>query len=151
MALLVHRNFPDEEANGVAVTANPFDATGVDPAFYVNVQKGGDVEVVAPPAGVQSDQFLYSFNEPNQPITFLYHSSLVPTGNTVLTTAQTYELGVALNAIHEKFSEAYGPKAGVTGWYAMDTEFKFDNDEDPSAPAKLYIKQARPYPGRGDQ
>ena len=40
MALLVHHNFPDEEANGVAVTANPFDPAGLEPGFYVNVQYG---------------------------------------------------------------------------------------------------------------
>ena len=28
-------------------------------------------------------------------------------------------------------------------------EFKFDNDADPTMPATLYIKQARPYNGRG--
>ena len=51
MALLVHHNFPAEEANGVAVSANPFDSAGLEPGFYVNVQKGGDAEVVAPPPG----------------------------------------------------------------------------------------------------
>ena len=57
MALLVHHNFPDEAANGVAVTANPFDPSGLEPGFYVNVQQGGDAEVVAPPPGVTSDEF----------------------------------------------------------------------------------------------
>lgn len=150
MALIVHRNFPDEEANGVAVTANPYDATGVDPAFFVNVQAGGDVEVVAPPAGTTSDQFLYFFSEPNQPITFLFHSNLIPSGQTVLTTSQTHQLGVALKAIHDRFSPAYGPASGNNGFYAMDVEFKFDNDEAPSQPPTLYVKQARPYPGRGN-
>jgi pyruvate,water dikinase len=42
MALLVHHNFPDEEANGVALTSNPFDPSGLQPGFYVNVQYGGD-------------------------------------------------------------------------------------------------------------
>jgi len=144
MALLVHPNFPDEEANGVAVTANPFDSSGLDPAFYVNVQYGGDVEVVAPPAGVTSDQLLYYFAQPNQPVTYLTHSSLIST--TVLSAAQLHELGVALAAIHDRFSAAYGPAAGNDGWYAMDVEFKYDNDEDPSAPPSLYVKQARPYP-----
>lgn len=151
MALLVHHNFPDEEANGVAVTANPFDPSGLDPAFYVNVQVGGDVEVVAPPPGIKSDQFLYFFASPNQPIAFLARSNLVPTGQSVLTTAQTYSLGVALKAIHERFSPAYGPASGNTGWYAMDVEFKFDDDEAPGQPPALYVKQARPYPGRGGQ
>lgn len=149
MALLVHTNYPDEEANGVAVTANPFDANGLDPAFYVNVQAGGDAEVVAPPPGVTSDAFLYYFSQPNQPTVYLTHSNLVAPNTTVLSTTQTYALGKALAAIHDRFSAAYGPAAGNLGWYAMDVEFKFDDDEDPSKPPTLYIKQARPYPGRG--
>ncbi|WP_437811179.1 PEP/pyruvate-binding domain-containing protein [Sorangium sp. So ce1078] len=149
MALLVHHNFPDEEANGVAITNNPFDTTGVQPAFYVNVQSGGDVEVVAPPAGVTNDAFLYFFGQPNQPITYLTHSSLMPEGQRVLTAAQVHALGVALDAIHTRFSPAYGPEAGNNGWYAMDVEFKFDDDASPDEPPTLYIKQARPYPGRG--
>jgi hypothetical protein len=31
----------------------------------------------------------------------------------------------------------------------MDVEFKFDNDTAPDQPATLWVKQARPYPGRG--
>lgn len=149
MALLVHRNFPNEEANGVATTANPFDASGLDPAFYVNVQFGGAAEVVHPPSGVQSDQALYYFNQPGQPVTYLAHSSLIPAGRNVLTAAQMYELGTALNAIHQRFSAAYGPAVGNTGWYAMDVEFKFDNDHGWGTP-HLIVKQARPYPGRGN-
>lgn len=146
MALLVHHNFPNEEANGVSVTNNPFDPSGLEPAFYVNVQFGGDVEVVHPPPGTTSDQFLYFFHQPNQPISYLAHSNQIPEGTTVLTTKQIHELGVALDAIHERFSPAYGPGAGNTGWYAMDVEFKFDDEADPTQPATLYVKQARPYP-----
>jgi hypothetical protein len=149
MALLVHHNFPAEEANGVAVTNNPFDVAGIEPAFYVNVQWGGDAEVVHPPAGVTSDSFLYFFDNPNQPVTFIAHSNLIPDGESVLTASQTHELGVALKAIHERFSAAYGPKAGVTGWYAMDCEFKFDDMDQTDGKPHLYVKQARPYPGRG--
>ncbi|MGC4090059.1 MAG: PEP/pyruvate-binding domain-containing protein [Polyangiaceae bacterium] len=149
MALLVHHNFPAEEANGVAVTANPFDESGVDPAFYVNVQWGGDAEVVAPPRGVTSDQFLYYFSEPAQPVSYIAHSNLVRSGETVLSAAQVSQLGAALNAIHARFSSAYGPAAGNRGFYAMDVEFKFDDEQAPSLPPTLFVKQARPYPGRG--
>ncbi|MBN2574698.1 MAG: hypothetical protein JXP73_09025 [Deltaproteobacteria bacterium] len=149
MALLVHEHFADEEANGVAVTANIFDATGLDPAFYINVQHGGDAEVVHPPEGVTSDQILYYFNSPNQPTTYLAHSNLIPVGTTVLTKYQLYTLGAALAAIHDRFSAAYGPGAGNHGWYAMDVEFKFDNQAAPAELATPYIKQARPYPDPG--
>jgi len=152
MALLVHNNFPDdyEKANGVAITANPFDESGLEPAFYINVQYGGKVEVVAPPAGTTSDQILYFFDNPNQPITYLAHSNIITAGSTVLSREQVHSLGVALDAIHERFSPAYGPAAGNQGFYAMDIEFKFSNEADPSKPATLYVKQARPYPGRGN-
>jgi hypothetical protein len=145
MALLVHENFEDEEANGVAVTSNPFDASRLDPAFYVNVQIGGDVEVVAPPPGTTSDQVLYYFNQPNQPITYLTHSNMIDPGTTVLTSRQMNSLGAALSAIHTRFSPAYGPASGNDGWYAMDIEFKFDDQLTPGSPT-LYVKQARPYP-----
>jgi pyruvate,water dikinase len=148
MALLVHHNFPAEEANGVALTANPFDSSGLEPGFYVNVQTGGDAEVVHPPPGVSSDQFIYQFEQPGQPISYLSHSSLVVPGATVLSAAQVNELGKALEAIHRRFSPAYGPAAGNTGWYAMDVEFKFDGD--PGEMPRLAVKQARPHPGRGE-
>jgi pyruvate, water dikinase len=147
MALLVHHNFPTEEANGVALTANPFDSSGSQPGFYVNVQFGGDAEVVHPPTGVTSDQFVYQFDQPGRPISYLSHSSLVMPGSNVLSLAQINELGIALDAIHKRFSPAYGPQAGNNGWYAMDVEFKFDGEV--GEVPKLYVKQARPHPGRG--
>ncbi|HKO51821.1 MAG TPA: PEP/pyruvate-binding domain-containing protein, partial [Polyangiaceae bacterium] len=152
MALLVHNNFPDEyeKANGVAITANPFDESGLEPAFYINVQFGGKVEVVAPPAGTTSDQILYFFDNPNQPITYLAHSNIISAGSTVLSRTQVHALGVAMDAIHTRFSAAYGPAAGNNGFYAMDIEFKFSNEADPTKPATLHVKQARPYPGRGN-
>ena len=152
MALLVHNNFPDdyEKANGVAITANPFDESGLEPAFYINTQFGGKVEVVAPAAGTTSDQILYFFDNPNQPITYLGHSNIISAGSTVLSRTQIHSLGVALDAIHDRFSPAYGPASGNTGFYAMDIEFKFSNEADPTQPATLYVKQARPYPGRGN-
>ncbi|MET0389202.1 MAG: PEP/pyruvate-binding domain-containing protein [Polyangiales bacterium] len=150
MALLVHQHFPDEEANGVAITNNPYDQAGLEPAFFVNVQWGGDAEVVHPPAGIVSDQLLYYFDNPNQPITYLSHSNLVEDGETVLTNRQIHELGEALSAIHARFSPAYGPASGNTGWYAMDVEFKFDDDAAKGEAATLYVKQARPYPRSSD-
>jgi hypothetical protein len=145
----VHHSFPDEEANGVALTANPFDPEMLEPpAFYINVQYGGDYEVVHPPAGVTSDEVIYAYDTMGQPATYLTHSNVLPPGQaTVLSRTQMHDLGDALKRIHEIFSEAYGPRAGNDGWYAMDVEFKFDGTS--PADAALQIKQARPHPGRG--
>lgn len=145
MALLVHRSYPDEEANGVASTANPFDTSGAEPAFYVNVQLGGE-SVVQPRPGITTDQFIYYYEQQGQPIVFIEHSNLLRDGGTVLSTAQTHELGGALDKIHRYFSVAYGPLSGNTGWYAMDVEFKFEGEE--GEEPILHVKQARPYPGR---
>jgi hypothetical protein len=150
MALLVHHSFPTEEANGVALTNNIFDEEGIEPAFYVNVQVG-DESVVKPPAGVNTDQYLHYFTAPNQPVTYLSSSSRVPLGEHVLSSKQVHELGVALDAIHQGFSPAYGPASGNNGWYAMDVEFKFDDEwvDNPTGESVVHIKQARPHPGRG--
>jgi phosphoenolpyruvate synthase/pyruvate phosphate dikinase len=147
MSLLVHHNFPDEEANGVAITANPYDPEGQAPGYYVNVQTGGDAEVVAPPPGVTSDTFIYTDSGAT---IYLTHSNLIEPDATVLTGRQVHELAVALGAIHTAFRDAYGPARGTAGWYAMDCEFKFDDEAAPDQPPTLYIKQARPYPGRGE-
>ena len=44
---------------------------------------------------------------------------------------------------HDYFDEGYN--AG--GFYGMDVEFKFDSTE--GGESRLYVKQARPYPGWG--
>jgi pyruvate,water dikinase len=136
MAVLSHNSFADEEANGVAISANIFDTTGLEPGFYINVQKG-DMSVVLPDPGVVSDQIIYYYDSPGQPVVYLAHSNLVPPGETVLTNVELNELGRALAAIRAYFLPVYG---STGGFYGMDTEFKFDEGQ-------LWMKQARPYPG----
>jgi pyruvate phosphate dikinase-like enzyme len=143
MALLVHRSFPDEEANGVALTNNPFDKTGVDPAFYVNVQHG-ELSVVQPEPNTSTEEFLQYFDVQGQPVSYLSNSNLVPPGERVLIPSQVQELGLALDAIRDHFAPAYAAPGGA--WWAMDVEFKFDAEGDEVPP--LFIKQARPFGNR---
>ena len=163
MALLVHRSFPEEEANGVALTNNPFDSKGLDPAFYVNVQSHG-VSVVQPEPGIFSEEFLYYYDSVNQPVSYLTQSNLIGQGERVLSLGQVQELGRALDAIRTYFEPAYAPRAGIAPspdshfvptWWAMDVEFKFDTERgsgdvaqgrDEDAP--LFVKQARPFGNR---
>jgi len=148
MAVLVNLSFPAEESNGVAITANIFDSEGLEPGHYVNVQLG-DTSVVLPPEGTTSDQFVYYYDMPGQPIVYLAHSNMVPEGQTVLTRAQVETLSQALSAIHNFFNPIYGPNT-KEHFFGMDVEFKFDQDpEKPGSDIQLFIKQARPYPGRG--
>ena len=46
------------------------------------------------------------------------------------------------------FPMPYGPTAGVTGFYAMDVVFQFDDEGTADGKVQLFIKQARPYKGR---
>lgn len=146
MALLVHRSFPNEEANGVALTNNPFDPKGLDPAFYVNVQHN-EVSVVQPDPGVTSEDFLYYFDLDNQPVSYMSQSSLLGANDRVLAPGQVAELGRALDSIRSYFAPAYAPSGNSSlAWWAMDVEFKFDGTGDATAP--LFVKQARPYGNR---
>jgi pyruvate, water dikinase len=140
MALLVHRSFPDEEANGVALTNNPYDLSGQESPFYVNVQLGGE-SVVQPESGITTEQLLYYYDRAGQPIVYLAESSLTEPGERVMTAAQLYELGESLGAIRSTFATAYA----TDGWWAMDVEFKLEGE--PGEEPLLYVKQARPYGG----
>lgn len=144
MALLVHNSYPAEEASGVAITANIFDQTGMEPGFYVNVQYL-DASVVLPESGVTTDQFIYHYSFEGQPIVYIGHSNQLPAGkSTVLTARQVYQLGTALQEIHEFFQPLYGKDP--TKKFAMDTEFKFDQPLDnPNGEPVLFMKQCRPY------
>jgi hypothetical protein len=141
MGVLVHPAYLDEAANGVALSANPFDtsADGED-AFYINAQLG-ETSVVSPPRGVTAEQVLYFYFHNGQPAAYLSRSSLVPAGSTVLSRQALFDLGSALSSIRDHFSRFYKPHAGPH--LAMDVEFKLTPDQ------KIEIKQARPYPGRG--
>ncbi|MGE5670534.1 MAG: PEP/pyruvate-binding domain-containing protein, partial [Fibrobacterota bacterium] len=108
MALLAHQAFPEEEATGVAITTNIFDEAGIEPGFYVNVQYNG-ASVVLPDAGVTTDEFIYHYSYPGQPIVYIGHSNLLPEGKTsVLTAKQVRALGDALEEIHSYFQKVYG-------------------------------------------
>ena len=149
MAMLVIRSFPDEEATGVAMTNNPYDMSGLEPAFYINVQYGGQ-SVVLPDPTITTDQLIYYYDVPGQPIFYMAHSSLIRSDTTVLTAAQVRALGTALQEIHKFFQPLYGKDPSK--WYAMDTEFKFDQPLDnPNGQPVLFMKQCRPYTGMGEE
>jgi pyruvate,water dikinase len=145
MALLVHRSFPSEDANGVALTNNPFDPLGIEPAFYVNAQIR-EFSVVHPPRGTTPESFLHYYDTQNRPVSYLSESNLVAPGARVLSPAQVNELGAALDAIRPFFEPAYAPDPGSDPGWAMDVEFKFDAEEG-EEPA-LFVKQARPFAAR---
>ena len=141
MAVLVVPSFVDEDANGVAITANIYDpAPGGEDAFTINAQLG-EASVVQPGTGITADSLVYYYFHNGQPATYYTRSNLVPGATGVLTRAQLFALGQALAAIRTHFADFYDPPAGY-GALPMDVEWKLVGDE-------IWIKQARPYPGRG--
>jgi hypothetical protein len=145
MAILAHPNFTNETANGVAQTANSYDPKGLQPAFVINVQKN-DGSVTLPDAGQTTEQLIYYYFNPNQPIVYVSNSNQVAPGTTVLSRAQVHELGMALEKIQTFFRPSYGPPADKpTAWYGLEVDFKFDAPP-PSTTSQLFIKQARPIP-----
>lgn len=142
MALLTTPNFPEEEANGVAITNNLFDTSGLEPAFIVNTQVD-NWEVVQPALGVLPDAFIHYFYTSGAPVVYTSHSNIIPAGYTVLDAPQINALGNALDAIHKYLYSVYGDDGE---WYGLEVDFKFDDKNSTPGDRQLYLKQARPLP-----
>jgi pyruvate,water dikinase len=148
MAVLVSPAYQTEAANGVAVTANIFDpAPGGEDAFYINAQFG-EASVVEPGPSLVADQVMYYFFHNGQPATYYARSSLARDGETVLSRSELGDLGRSLAAIREHFETMYAPPDGY-GRLPMDVEWKLVGGEEAGGGRVIWVKQARPYPGRG--
>ena len=138
MAILVHRSFPDEEANGVAITGNIY--LPLLTAYTINVQIK-DISVVSPPQGFIADQFLFhiasedAFEDPS--IEYISKSN-INNGEPVMTNEEIVLLAKWLLAINQHFYRIFQPPF-PSQLFMMDVEFKLDEER------KLCIKQARPY------
>ena len=145
MAVLLTPAFDDEAANGVAITANLYDPSrnGED-GFFVNGQLG-EASVVLPDPGVTAEALTYFHFHLGRPATYWTRSNLLPPGTTVLTRGELFELGRALEAIRYGFDSVYDPPEGW-GRMPVDVEWKLVEQGGIRA---IWIKQARPYPGRG--
>jgi pyruvate,water dikinase len=141
MGILVHRSFPDELANGVAITKNIYNPDV--PAFTINSQIG-ETSVVNPPQGTISDQLLFftifstAFTEPA--ISYLSYSNLNH-NNPVLNDNEIVKLAKYLKLIHDHFYyNVFTSNSKSYYDFAMDVEFKINGPD-----RDIYIKQARPY------
>ena len=134
MGVLVHSNFADELANGVAVTNDVVYQTIGN--YYLNTQVGEDL-VTNPEEHSISEEVLLDWWNSN-----IYRvvttSNRTTDGGQILTDAYLRELNSYLGIVHHKFSQLYGPM-GRTKDFAMEIEFKIKSD------GKISIKQARPW------
>lgn len=144
MGILVHRSFPNENANGVAITKNLYRKSYF--GFVINVQ-AGETSVVSPPPAVTCDQLIcYSDSDldffKNKAIVEYISYSSETEGKKVLTDAQVIQLTEQLAKIKKHYYWNIGGSARNQEFkdFALDVEFKFDGPEN-----QLYIKQVRPY------
>ena len=142
MGILVHRSFPDEDANGVVITKNIFNRNH---AFVVNVQFK-EISVVNPDPGVINDQIIiYTFSTNNKEYTLEYNTfsnAVSDTSGNVMTDEELFELADYLSIINIYFySRVYDCNCDYSD-FGLDIEFKVDSSIDDR---RIYIKQARPY------
>ncbi len=131
MGVLVHPNYSDEKANGVAVSHDPISFS--PNAYYVNTQIGEDL-VTNPEARSYPEQLLL---DANGKASVLTRSNHAPAGQLLMSDAQMRQLRRHLEAIHHRFRQLYQVKDGER--FAIEIEFKI------TAANQLAIKQARPW------
>ncbi len=140
MGVLMHPNYQDEKANGVAVSRYDLISVRSHP-YYANVQVGEDL-VTNPEIDSRPEELLLSL--PNLSRAFgsaapirLAASNQVPWGTIILSDAQAQLLGIYLQRIVSHFSVLYREQGNFD--FAMEIEFKITEDD------QLVIKQARPW------
>ena len=131
MGVLVHPNYSDELANGVAVSFDP--VFGQEGSYYVNTQVGEDL--VTNPDALSVPEEILLFRDGRYDV--LVTSNQVPPGQLLMSNDQLRQLREHLEVIHDHFKGLYNPVPGEP--FAMEIEFKITSAN------ILAIKQARPW------
>ena len=134
MGVLCHANYPEERANGVAVTTDPlYNTTG---NFYLNTQLGDELVTNPDPAAAPEEVLLERVYR-GQGGHILVQRSTLTDGGRLLNRAHLDEMREYLTVIHDEFARLYGAVGEPT--FAMDVEYKITRE------GQLSIKQARPW------
>ncbi|MDP7014552.1 MAG: PEP/pyruvate-binding domain-containing protein [Pirellulaceae bacterium] len=134
MGVLVHPNYKDELANGVAVTDDILYQTMGN--YYINSQVGEDL-VTNPDEESVPEEILLDWWE-GAKFQVMRTSNRVKGDEQVLSPKHIGELRAHLGRIHARFAKLYG-RTLEDEKFAMEIEFKITAD------GKLAIKQARPW------
>ena len=138
MGVLVHPNYADERANGVAVTEDIVYQTGGagrPRMYYVNTQVGEDL--VTNPEGESIPEELLLSTRGARDDRFIRSSNRAADGGVILNDEHRNELRNYLRTVHGKFRDLYQVAANER--FAMEIEFKITSD------GRLAVKQARPW------
>lgn len=136
MAVLVHRAFTKERANGVAVARNILSPTRID-QYYFNSQ-AGEASVTNPAPGIVTEELIYQWPPRTPRLTYHSFSNLLD-DTRVITSGEIRALACSMSAIQQHFSNLLDPQS-ENRWFTMESEFKFLGEE-----RTLLIKQARPF------
>ena len=134
MGVLVHPNFENELANGVAVTDDVVYQT--EGNYYLNTQVGEDLVTNPEEQSVPEEVLLDWWDSKNYRIVSTSNRST--SNKRILTDKYLRELNLYLGTIHNKFSDLYTTTSEAKD-FAMEIEFKVTED------GMILIKQARPW------
>ena len=129
MGILVHPNYSDERANGVAVSFDPI--RDYRDYYYLNTQLGEDL-VTNPKAESEPEEVL--LHRSGDFFEVLATSNQIEPGALLMSDLQMKQLAEHLTVIHDHFAGLYPARP-----YAIEIEFKITEAD------ILAIKQARPW------
>lgn len=134
MGILVHPNFKNEQANGVAVARNIFDPNWE--GYYFNVQIGEDLVTNPDAESTPEEMLVASLATAEYEIQYIRSSNQVEAGERILTREQVLDLVDKMRTLNSRFDFLY---PGFDLDFAMEIEFKI------TEAGLLVIKQARPW------
>jgi len=133
MGVLLHPNYDEEQANGVAVTDDVLYETSGN--YYLNTQIGEDL-VTNPDRTSSPEEILLGWwKEDGHAIV---RRSSDSTDALLLSESHLGDMRASLAGIHSRFAKLYN-KSKDDALFAMEIEFKITQD------GNLIIKQARPW------
>jgi hypothetical protein len=144
MGVLVHRSFPDEDANGVVITRNTYNQDR-RPGYTITVQHK-EYSVVRPEENYIPDVLLF-YTVEKDPFVFpaieYISKSTAPGANRdgVLTDSEIILLARQTQTIHNHMRKVLFTLGSPVD-YAVEIEFKINSQKDYKR--RLYVKQVRP-------
>jgi hypothetical protein len=141
MGMLLSPGFPAQEGEGVAVSRN-LKRPELGRAVYFNILAGEDHSVTNPTSGVTPDELLVYYDD-GMRVDYLNISNQSTDGKPVLGDERLGELTKMMVQANHHFAQLYDEEGNAD--FALDFEFKIDDEYSADGSLKIQLKQARPY------